>query len=72
MESVKEVELEIAWFPAASLVSLARLKYLALSNMELDTDEEIHSISPCDVALEVAFGGFISQGRVPRSDQNPH
>ena len=53
MESVKEVELEFAFrFPGELLMSLARLKYLALSNVDLDTDEGNHSNSPCDVALE--------------------
>ena len=52
MESVKEVELESAFgFPVALLVSLATLKYLALSNVDLDADEEIYSTSPCEVAL---------------------
>jgi len=42
MESVKEVELEFGFgFPVALLVSLARLKYLALSNVDLDADEEV-------------------------------
>jgi hypothetical protein len=53
MGGVKEVELESAvGFPVALLVSLARLKYLALSNVDLDADEEIHSTSPCEVALK--------------------
>ena len=53
MESVKEVELESAFgFPVALLVLLARLKYLALSNVDLDAEEVIHSTSPCEVALE--------------------
>ena len=46
MESVKEVKLEFAFgFPVTLSVSLARLKYLALSNVDLDTDEETHSKS---------------------------
>ena len=53
MENVKEVELESAFgLPVALLVSLARLKYLALSNVKLDANEEIHSTSACEVALE--------------------
>ena len=53
MESVEEVELESAFgLPVALLISLARLKYLALSNVNLDADEGIHSTSPCEVALE--------------------
>jgi hypothetical protein len=43
MESVTEVELESAFrFPVALLVSLARMKYLALSDVDLDANEEIH------------------------------
>ena len=58
---MKEVELESAFgFPAALLVSLARLKYLALSNVDLDADEEIHSTSPCEVALEGLYLGVVS------------
>ena len=53
MENMKELELESAFgFPAASLVSLARLKYLALSSVDLDTDEGVYSKSPCEVAFE--------------------
>jgi len=66
MESVKEVELECAFgfpgLPVALLVSLARLKYLALSNVNLDADKEIHSTSPCDVALEGLYLRGISPG----------
>ena len=43
MESVTEVELESAFrFLVALLVSLARMKYLALSDVDLDANEEIH------------------------------
>jgi len=53
MKNVKEVELEFALgFPVALSVSLARLKYLALSNVNLDTYLEVHLKSPCEVALE--------------------
>jgi len=66
MENVNEVELESAFgFPVALLVSLARLKYLALSSVKLDTDEEIHSIFPCNVALEVALEGLYLRGVSP-------
>jgi len=63
MESVKEVELEFAFgFPAVLLMSLARLKYLALSNVDLDTDEGIHPKSPCEVALEGLYLRGVSSG----------
>ena len=63
MESVKEVELECAFgFSAALLVPLARLKYLALSNMNFDADKEIHLTSPCDVALEGLYLRGVSPG----------
>jgi hypothetical protein len=63
MESVKEVELEFAFgFPVALLVSLTRLKYLALSKVYLDTDKEIHSKSPCE---EVALEGLYLRGVSP-------
>jgi len=63
MESVKEVELEFAFgFPVTLSVSLARLKYLALSNADLDTDEETHSKSPCEVALEGLYLRGVSSG----------
>ena len=56
------LELKSAFgFPAALLISLARLKYLALSNVNLDADEEISCI-----------GRFISRWRIPRSNQNAH
>jgi len=57
IESVKEFAFG---FPAALLVSLARLKYLALSNVDLDADEEIHSTSPCEVASEGLYLGGVS------------
>ena len=63
MENINEVELESAFgFPAALLVSLARLKYLALSSVDLDTDEEIYSKSPCEVALEGFYPRGVSSG----------
>ena len=63
MESVKEVELESAFgFPVALLVSLARMKYLALSNVKLDADKEIHSTSLCGVALEGLYLRGVSSG----------
>ena len=66
MESVEEVELEFAFgFPVALLVSLTRLKYLALSGVYLDTDKEIHSKSPCEeVALEGLYLRDVSPGVV--------
>lgn len=42
------------------MVSLARLKYLALSNVDLGADEEIHSTSPCEVASEGLYLGGVS------------
>ena len=40
MENMKELELKSAFgFPVALLVSLARLKYLALSSVDFNTDE---------------------------------
>ena len=61
MVSVKVLELESAFgFLVALLVSLATLKYLALSNADLDVDEEIHLTSPCDVALEGLYLGGVS------------
>ena len=63
MESMKEVELEFAFgFPVALLMSLARLKYLALANMDLNSDEEIYSKSPCEVALEGLYLRGVSSG----------
>jgi hypothetical protein len=65
MESVKEVELECVFgFPVALLMSLARLEYLALSNVNLDTNEEIHSKSPCEVALEGLYLRAVSPGLI--------
>ena len=53
MESVKEVELEFAFeFLVTLLVSLASLKYLALSNVDLGTYKGNHSKPSCEVALE--------------------
>ena len=63
MESVKEVELECAFgFSVALLVPLARLKYLALSNVNFDADKEIHLTSPCNVALEGLYLRGVSPG----------
>jgi hypothetical protein len=63
MESVKEVELDFSFgFPVALLVSLTRLKYLALSIVRLDTDKEIPSKSPCE---EVALEGLYLRGLSP-------
>jgi len=63
MESVKEVELESAFrFPVTLLVSLARSKDLALYDMDLDVDEEIHSPSPCVVTLEGLYLRGVSPG----------
>ena len=63
MENMKELELESAFgFPAALLVSLARLKYLALSSVDLDTDEGIYSKSPCEVAFEGLYLRGVSSG----------
>jgi len=63
MENMKELELESAFrFPVALLVSLARLKYLALSSVDLDTDEGIYSKSPCEVAFEGLYLRGVSSG----------
>ena len=59
----KVLELKSAFgFPAALLISLARLKYLALSNVNLDADEEINLTSSCEVALEGLYLGGVSPG----------
>jgi hypothetical protein len=70
MESVKEVELRFVFgFPVASLVSLARLKYLVLSSVGLDINEGIqdHESSSSsnpqpEVALEGLYLGAVSPG----------
>ena len=63
IENVTEVELESAFgFLVALFVSLARMKYLALSDVDLDADEEIHSTSPCVVALEGLYLRGVSPG----------
>jgi hypothetical protein len=68
MESVKEVELEFVFgFPAALLVSLARLRYLVLSNVDLDADEgiqdhESNSKLRRQVALEGLYLRAVSPG----------
>ena len=60
---VKELELESAFgFSAALLISLAMLKYLALSNVNLDADEEINLTFSCVVALEGLYLGGVSPG----------
>ena len=60
---MKEAELEFAFaFPVALLASLARLKCLAPSNVNLDADEDIHSTSPCGVALEGLYLSGVSPG----------
>ena len=59
MESVKEVELESALrFPVTLLVPL---EYLALDDVDLDTDE-IHSTSLCVVTLEGLYLLGVSPG----------
>jgi hypothetical protein len=67
MESVKEVELESVFcFPVASLVSLARLKYLALGNVDLDIDEGIQDHqSNSNPQREVALEGLYLRGVSP-------
>jgi len=56
MESVKEVELEYFYeFPVQLLMSLTRLRYLALSNVrsDIDSDSDVeYDFAPCEVALE--------------------
>jgi hypothetical protein len=53
---VKEVELEFfSEFPVQLLISLTRLKYLALSNVlsDMDSDSDVkYDFAPCEVALE--------------------
>jgi hypothetical protein len=75
MENVEEVNLESAFrFPVALLVSLARMRYLALSHVDLDADKEIHSTSPCDVALEGLCLRGVSPGVIkpsPKLSQIP-
>jgi hypothetical protein len=69
MESVKEVELVfVLGFPVALLVSLARLKYLALGNVDLDIDEWIQdheSSSSSNPQPEVALEGLYLRGVSP-------
>ena len=67
MESVKEVELEYVFgFPVASLVSLARLKYLALGNVHLDIDNGIQNHkSNWKHQREVALEGLYLRGVFP-------
>ena len=74
MESVKEVELEFAFgFPVPLLMSLARSKYLALSNVDLETDlrtrdprsggkDDFDWKPPCKVTLEGLYLRGISPG----------
>jgi len=72
MESVKEVELEFfSGLPVPLLMSLTRLKYLALSNvrlnLDLDTDVEVGDARsggkpPCEVALESLYLRGVSPG----------
>jgi hypothetical protein len=67
MESVKEVELEFAFaFPVALLMSLTRLKYLALSNVDLETSDDPclggKDESNCEVALEGLYLRGVSPG----------
>jgi len=71
-ESVKEVELEsFSEFPVPLLMSLTRLKYLALSNVYMDvdvvTDVEVGDARsggepPCEVALEGLYLRGVSPG----------
>ena len=67
MESVKEVELESVFrFPVASLVSLARLKYLVLGTLVLDIDEGINEQeSNLTPQREVALEGLYLRGVSP-------
>ena len=67
MESVKEVELEFVFrFPVASLVSLARLKYLALGNVYLNIDEGIQDHeSNWKPQRKVALEGLYLRGVSP-------
>ena len=48
--------------PGGVVSIVARLKCLALSNVKLDANEEIHSTSPCEVALEGLCLGGVSPG----------
>ena len=65
MESVKEVELEsVFWFPVASLISLARLKYLALANVDIDKGFQDHE-SNLKPQREVALEGLYLRGVAP-------
>ena len=64
---MKEFELEYVFgFPVASLVSLARLKYLALGNVHLDIDNGIQNHkSNWKHQREVALEGLYLRGVFP-------
>ncbi|KIM49915.1 hypothetical protein M413DRAFT_439045 [Hebeloma cylindrosporum] len=63
MESVREVALEcVSGFPVALLSSLARLKYLALSNVTIDSDEGSERM---DVSNSVTLEGLYLRGVSP-------
>lgn len=67
MESVKEIELEFAFsFPVALLMSLTRLKYLALSNVDLDADDDPRLGGKDEPNCEVALEGLYLRGVSPR------
>ena len=60
-KSMKEVELDSAFrFPLTLLVSLAKLKYLAMYDVDLDAAEEVHSTSLC--VLERLYFRGVSPG----------
>lgn len=60
--SVKEVELELVFGFPIGLLSLARLKYLALSDMYLDIDEDPNWRPLSDIALEGLYLIGVSLG----------
>ena len=59
---MKEVELELVFGFPIGLLSLARLKYLALSDMYLDIDEDPNWRPPSDIALEGLYLIGVSLG----------
>lgn len=59
-------------FPVALLMSLARLKYSALSNLDLGTDDDPGSGGKDEPNCEVALANLHFRGVITRSDQILH